>query len=178
MPQAKANGIDERHLALFGAIVQKFAAHELLIARVAAHVMGTQTAAVALLTRALAFEEKRKALLDLLRHLDVPLDRYDCVNGFLSYLLPFVRLRYDIVHSVWTAASSPEAIQPDWILNPPPRIRPVHALADRLPGDFIEDEEEKLAYSLAELREIADGLEQNLEKFAGYLLDEGLIAKL
>ncbi len=177
MPRSKTAGVDERRLLLFGTIVQNFAAHELLIQRVMAHVLGTQVASIILLTRPLAFEEKRKALLDLLRHREIPLDQYDCVRAYLTFLLTFTRLRNDIVHSVWISAPSPDAIQPDWILNPPPRIKPVYAEADSLPGDFVEDEEEKLAYSLDELTEIAGGLEKNLAKFSDYLAEVGLVDK-
>jgi hypothetical protein len=174
MGAAKPAGVSEKHLLLFGTIVQNFAAHELLIARIMAHVLGTQVPAVLLLTRTLSFEEKRKALLDLLRHLQAPLDQYDCVNSFLSFLLPFVRLRYDIVHSTWRAAPTPAAIQPAWILNPPARISPVHAEADSLPGDFVEDEEERLAYSVDELAEIAASIEKNFAKFSAYVDRNGL----
>lgn len=174
MGAAKPGGVSEKHLLLFGTIVQNFAAHELLMARVMAHALGTEVPAVLLLTRTLSIEEKRKALLDLLRHVQAPLDQYDCVNSFLSYLLPFIRLRYDIVHSSWRSAPEPATIQPAWILNPPARISPVHAAAGSLPGDFVEDEEEKLAYSLAELTEIAAALDANLTKFAAYLAETGL----
>ena len=104
MAVAKKDAVTERHLLLFGRIIQGFAAHELLIERIMAHVMGTQAPPIILLTRALTFEEKRKAVLDLLWHAKTPLDHYDCVNSYLSFLLPFTRLRHDIIHSTWSAA--------------------------------------------------------------------------
>jgi hypothetical protein len=177
MTESPKAGLDDRHLLLFGTIIQTFAAHELLIARLMAHVLKTQAGPMLLLMHNLSFEEKRKTLLDLCRHCGMPLDQYDRVNGYLSFLLPFTRLRFDIVHSVWSAAPSLDAIQPDWILNPPRRVKPLHAEAGSLPGDFVEDEEEKLAFSLDELKEIAKGLADNLAKFSRYLADTGLIEK-
>ena len=174
MGAAKPGGVSQKHLLLFGTIVQNFAAHELLTARIMAHALGTEVPAVLLLTRTLSIEEKRKAVLDLLRHLQAPLDQYDCVNSFLSFLLPFIRLRYDIVHSSWRPAPTPAAIQPAWILNPPARISPLHAAADSLPGVFVEDQEEKLAYSLDELAEIAAALEKNLANFSAFVDESGL----
>ena len=50
----------------------------------------------------------------------------------------------------------------------------MHAEADSLPGDFVEDEEEKLAYSIEELTEIAASLDSNLAKFAAYVDETGL----
>jgi hypothetical protein len=58
MSGMKTEGIGEKYLLLFGTIVQRFAAHELLIARVMAHILGTQAASVMQLLRPLAFEEK------------------------------------------------------------------------------------------------------------------------
>lgn len=178
MATAKKDAVTDRHLLLFGRIIQGFAAHELLIERILAHVMGTQVPPIILLTRALTFEEKRKAVLDLLWHAKTPLDHYDCVNSYLSFMLPFARLRHDIIHSTWSAARTGTMIQPDWILNPPARIHPVDTQADRLPGDFVEDEEEKLAYSADELAEIAAALDNNCEKFEHYLAETGLLGKI
>jgi hypothetical protein len=65
--------LTEQHLLLFGAIIQWFARHELLMQDIMATVAGSDTAAIMLLTRGLDFEGKRQALLDLLRHRAVPL---------------------------------------------------------------------------------------------------------
>ena len=63
-------------------------------------------------------------------------------------------------------------------MNPPARIHPLDTQADRLPGDFVEDEEEKLAYSADELAEIAATLDNNCAKFAHYLAETGLLGKI
>lgn len=169
MPEPKSISPDKRHLSLFGEILQTFAAHELLIARITARLLGTQTDSIVILTRGQSFEEKRMAVLDLLRHLNIPLDRYDRINTFLTYLLAFARLRHEIIHSVWSEAPSPPSIQPEWILRPVPRISPAHAPSDTL------REHKTLAYSLAELAQIAGELDANLESFSSYLADVDLI---
>lgn len=177
MSRCGTDGVSEQHLLLFGTIVQGFAAHESLIQRVMAHILETQAASIMLLTRSLAFEEKRKALLDLLRHRQIPLDQYDRVNAYLNFPLAIARLRNDIIHSVWITAQSPDSIQPDWILKPLPRIKPVHTETDSVVAGFFEDEEEKLAYSLNDLTEIAVALQNNLANFSGYLAEVGLVGK-
>ncbi len=168
-------GLGDRHLLLFGTIVQRFAAHELLMQRISAHVLGTQPASVMLLTRHLPFEGKRKALLDLLRHRRVPRDQFDRVSAYLNVPLAHARLRNDIVHSVWTKAREVDSIQPAWILGPLARVKPVHARANVSPDEFIEDEDEKFAYSLDDLTEIAAALENNRANFAAYLAEVGLV---
>jgi len=175
MEKNPAAGLEETHLQLFGMIVQRFAAHELLVQRIMAHALGTHAAPVMLLTRNLPFEGKCKALLDLMRHGKVPLDKLDRVNAYLKVPLARVRLRNDIVHSVWIVADEPNTIQPNWILEPLPRVRPIHAGASASQADFSENDEEKFAYSLADLREIAAALENNRAAFAAYLDEAGLI---
>ncbi len=130
-------GLGEHHLLLFGTIIQRFAAHELLMQRIMAHVLGTQPASVMLLTRHLPFEGKRKALLDLLRHRNVPRDQCDRVSTYLNVPLAQARLRNDIVHSVWTKAQEADFIQPAWIIEPLARVKPVHARPDVSSAEFI-----------------------------------------
>ncbi|MGP0059323.1 MAG: hypothetical protein ACLPID_08570 [Beijerinckiaceae bacterium] len=170
-------GLGEHHLLLFGTIIQRFAAHELLMQRIMAHVLGTQPASVMLLTRHLPFEGKRKALLDLLRHRNVPRDQCDRVSTYLNVPLAQARLRNDIVHSVWTKAQEADFIQPAWIIEPLARVKPVHARPDVSSAEFIEDEDEKFAYSLDDLTEIAAALENNRANFAAYLAEVGLVDK-
>ena len=71
--------LKDRHLLLFGKIVQWFARYELLMQQVMATVTGSDSASVMLLTRGLDFSGKRRALFDLLRHrtdrIDAPLSR-------------------------------------------------------------------------------------------------------
>lgn len=170
-------GLSERHFTLFGQIVQSFAAHELLMSRIAAHLLGTQTASAMLVTHHLTFEEKHKTLLDLLRHRNVPLDQYDLVRTYLNVLMTLAPLRNDIVHSTWVSAQSPGFIQPDWILNPLPRLKAIHTGADSPPGDFVEDDDERSAYSLEDFTEMAGNLENNLALFSAYAAEAGLVGQ-
>jgi hypothetical protein len=175
MAGMKTEGVGDKHLLLFGTIVQRFAAHELLMVRLMAQVLGTQAASVMVLLRPLAFEEKRKTLLDLLRHRQIPLEQYDRVSAFLNVPLRLEQLRHDIVHTTWIAAQPPDSIQPAWILQPPAEIKPVHAEAGVSPDEFVEDEAEKMAYSLDDLKEAAAALESNLVNFSAFLHEVGLL---
>jgi hypothetical protein len=120
MPQ---DCLTDRHLLLFGTILHGFARYERLISEISATVAGSDYAAVILLTRGLDFEGKRPALLDLLRHRAVPLDQYDRICTFLKIPEGLIRLRNDIAHSTWTSVRYSNWIQPDWILQPPPRVK-------------------------------------------------------
>ena len=83
MNRAILGSLTERHLMLFGTIIQLFARYELLMQEVMTTVSGADPAAIMLLTRGLNFREKRRALLDLLFHWTVPVDQYDRIGAFL-----------------------------------------------------------------------------------------------
>ena len=96
MSAVVAGCLTERHLTLFGAIVQWFARHELLMQKIIATVIESDSAAVMLLTRDLTFGEKHRALLGLLHHRSVPTrsirGRGEVALEFVQSLLP-VNLR-------------------------------------------------------------------------------------
>ena len=125
MKRVRLDYLTEQHLLLFGTIIQWFAQYEGLMYEVMAKVAGCDSAAVMLLTRGLDFSGKRRALLDLLRHRSVPLDRYDRINDYLLVPHSLTPLRNDIAHSAWVPAATPHLVQPDWILHLPPAVRPL-----------------------------------------------------
>lgn len=168
--------LNERHLQLFGAIIHWFARYERLMLEMAAHVAGSDYAAILLLTRGLDFEGKREAVLDLLRHRRVPLDQNDRIQAYLGVPQTLTRLRNDIAHSTWTSIRYANWIQPDWILRPPPRIKASRKDSDA--DDFVEDENDKIGYTIADLEEIVRSLSANYENFAGYLQEVSLISSL
>ena len=167
-------GIDKNHLLLFGTIAQEFAAYELLIQKIISHLVKAQLGSVILLTRPLAFRERRDVLLDLMHHYNVPVDQSDRVRFFLNVPLTHEALRHAIVHATWTTANR-DTIQPNWILNPAPRIKPMLVGADPLPSGIRESEDDKTAYSLDDLTEIAAALNNNFVYFVAYLHEVGLI---
>ena len=169
MEKADLGCLTERHLQLFGAIIQWFARYEWLMQEVIATVTGSDSGSVMLLTRSLDFSGKRQALFDLLRHRGVPLDQYDRINAYLMVPHTFTRLRDDIAHSTWISGPSSNSIQPDWILRLPPSIRPLRG------EGLIEREEDKVTYSLEELGETVDTLAANYEACFGYLQEIGLV---
>jgi hypothetical protein len=152
--------LGEQHLLLFGSVIQWFARYELLIQEVIATVVGAELASVILLTRHLDFSGKRLALLDLLR-LMVP-----------HTLTP---LWTDIIHSTWLPGASSSWIQPDWILRSPARVKALHDDPTAPSENFVERDEDKVAYTLDDLSEIVQALAANHERFSDYLRDVGLV---
>ena len=171
MQQVDLNCLTERHLLLFGTIIQWFARYELLMQEIMAILMGADSGSVMLLTRGLDFSEKRQALFDLLRHRNIPVDRYDEINKFLMVPHTLFPLRNDIAHSGWVIGSSSGWIQPDWILRLPPSVKPLHG------SGLVEREEDKSTYSFDEFSEIVETLAANYKNFAEYLHEIGLVEK-
>jgi hypothetical protein len=171
MKPADLDCLTERHLLLFGTIIQWFARYELLMQEIMAAVTEADSGSVILLVRGLDFSGKRQALIDLLRHRTIPLDRYDEINRYLMVAHTLTPLRNDIAHSGWIPGPSSDGIQPNWVLRIPPSITPLH-------GDgLIEREEDKVTYSLAELDEIVETLAVNYRRFVDYLREIGLVRK-
>ena len=160
---------------LFGTIVQLFARYELLMQEIMATVIRSDSAAVILLTRGLRFADKRHALLDLLRHRRVPLDKCDAVYKYLEVPHTFNVLRDNIEHSTWMVGPSLNSIQPDWILRLPPTIKPIHKTADTRSEDFIEDDDDRVEYTLNGLAETVETLGKNYELFFDYVCNNDLI---
>jgi hypothetical protein len=167
--------VTERHLMLFGTIVRWFARHEVLMQQIIATVIGSDLADVMLLTKTLTTGEKRIALLGLLRHREIPLDRFDAVYNYLIILETFSFLMNDIKHSEWIAGKASRSIQPDWILKPKPTIKPVHGGENGRSLGFLEDYEDKVEYTLEQLTETAETLGENYQSFAAYCRSVGLL---
>jgi hypothetical protein len=171
MKQVDLNCLTERHLLLFGAIIQWFARYELVMQEIIAMLIGVDSGSVMILTRGFDFGEKRQALFDLLRHRNVPLDRYDEINKFLMVPHTLTPLRNDIAHSGWVAGPSSGGIQPDWVLRLPPSVKPLHGYG------LVEREEDKITYSIDEFVEIIETLAGNYNDFISYLHEIGLVRK-
>jgi hypothetical protein len=171
MRKANLGCLTERHLLLFGTIVQYFARYELLIQEIMATVAGCDAASVMLMTRSLDFNGKRLALLELLRHKTIPADRYDRITAYLARPRTFTPLRNDIVHSAWIPGEASNSIQPNWILRIPASVRPLRG------EGIIEREDEKIGYSVEDLEEAVDVLVTNYESFSIYLHEVGMIRR-
>jgi hypothetical protein len=167
MNKVRLDLLTERHLLLFGTIMQWFAQYELLMQEVMAVIAGCDPAVIMLLTRGLDFSGKRRALLDLLRHRTVPVDRYDRISSYLVVPHTLTPLRNDIAHSVWRPGTSASGIQPDWLLRLPRGIKPLH-------GNDLPDEN-NVEYSLEDLNETVETLAENYERLSDYLREIGLL---
>jgi hypothetical protein len=157
--------LTQRHVVLFGTIVQWFARYELTLEQAIAGVAGTELSCVAILMRGLDFTQKRAALLDLLRDRSAPHDRWERVFAHLAVPACHAQLRDAIVHSTWINTPEPHSIQPNWILRRPPSIEPLYA------GETTDE----TAYTVARLSEIAADLAEGHGRFLAYLNDAGLI---
>jgi hypothetical protein len=175
MNETTLDSLGERHLQLFGTIIQWFAQYESLMQDVMATVTGSDFAAIMLLTRGLDFNEKRLALLDLLRHRPVPLDHFDRVCSYLTIPQNFAPLRNDIAHSTWRSSEPANSIQPNWILRLPAGIVPLRNDPNAPEEAFIERGQDDVAYTLDDLEKIAVALAGNHRQFFEYLLQVGLV---
>jgi len=175
MKEMTLDCLSERHLLLFGTIIQWFARYELLMQDIMAVVSGSDAASVMLLTRGLDFGGKRQALLDLLRHWTIPLDQFDRISEYLMVPHTLTPLRNHIAHSAWIVSPAQNSIQPDWILRPLPGIKPLRDDPSVPSEDFVERDEEKIAYTLDSLTETVEILAENHKSFSEYLREVGLI---
>ncbi len=155
--------------------MQWFARYEVLIQEVMATLAGTDASCIMILTRNLDFDKKRKVLLDLLRHREVPLDQFDQIGDFLMIPHTAAPLRNDIAHSAWLPAGSSSWIQPDWIVHQPTMVKPMRETGKGQSGRYIERERDKSNYSLADIEHIADTLAENHAALSSYLQGVGLI---
>jgi hypothetical protein len=169
MNQVDLSCLTERHLLLFGTIIQWFARYELIMQHIMATLMETDSGSVMILTRGLDFGGKRQALFDLLRHRNVPLDRYDEINRFLMVPHTLTPLRDDIAHSGWVTGPSSDGIQPEWVLRLPPSVKPLHGYG------LVEREEDKITYSIDDFVEIIETLAGNYGDLIEYLHENGLV---
>ena len=157
--------LTERHLALFGTILQCFARYELTIEHAIAGVLQTDDPSIAILMRHLDFMGKRIALLDLLRDRSIPGDQWERIFAYLAVPSCHVGLRNQIAHSTWMASREPKSIQPNWILRWTPQIEPTHL------GPKSEDS----SYTFEALSEVAANLADSHEQFRAYLTEVGFI---
>ena len=157
--------LTDRHLLLFGAIIQWFARYERLMAEAIANLCGADPTSVALVTRDLGFAEKQRAFLNIMRHRKVPLDQYDRVCEYLRVPSGLSALRDNIVHSTWMASRQPSSVQPDWVFNLPPSVQPSLGGVD---AEFIKGDE-KVGHTLDDLSEAARTLSLNYPALASYV---------
>jgi hypothetical protein len=129
-----------------------------------------------LLTKDLTLAEKRIAVLDLLRHREIPRDRFDAVHDYLTISETFRLLSSDIGNSAWIAGKSPSSIQPNWILQRKPAIKPVHGGLDGRTDHFLEDYDDQVQYIIDQLAETAETLRN--QQFFTYCRSVGLVAEI
>jgi hypothetical protein len=159
-------GLNDRHLLLFGTIVQWFARYERLMVEAMGQLAGVDSTSAALMTRELSFEEKRRALLNVLRYRKVPIDQYDRVCEYLRVPHALSALRDNIVHATWAAGRQANSVQPDWVLNVPPDVQPSLGGVD---AEFIKGQDDKIGYTLDDLTEAARTLSLNYAALASYV---------
>jgi hypothetical protein len=90
----------------------------------------------------------------------------------------YTALRNDIAHSVWADTEPRNAIRPLWATHGPLKaVKPVHDVGHGQ-KEFIEDYEDRVAYSLDDLREIAANLTKNCATFRDYVASVGLMSRV
>lgn len=174
MSDATPGVLTDQHLQLFGAIVQAFARHEELIDQIIAANIGADASAVRLLTSGLGVIARRDALFRLLRHRGMPMDRIAGLRSYLKALVAFNPLRDDIVHSAWIGTKPQDAVWPAWLKSGPlTAVKPDHDIGHAQP--YTEDDDEKVSYTLQDLKTIADKLAENHRALRGFAQGAGLL---
>jgi hypothetical protein len=164
----------DEYLRHFGEILQCFAEYEAVMQEIMAAVSGADLTSIRLLTMGLNFTDKRDALFNLLRHRAVPIDRVEHVRNYLQMPRTYTALRNDIAHSIWADTEPRNAIRPLWATHGPLKaVKPVHDIG-KGQKEFIEDYEDRVAYTLDDLREIAANLTRDCAQFRAYVTSVGL----
>ena len=141
-----------------------------------ATISGADVTSIRLLTAGFNFPEKQEALFNLLRHRVVPIDQIDQIRNYLQMSHTYLSLRNDIVHATWTDALPQNAVRPLWLTHGQmAALKPVHDI-DKGSKEFIEDYEDKVTYTLDDLREISESLAMNYAGFRDYLTKVNLVS--
>ncbi len=127
-----------RHLMAFGAVIQWFARHELLIQTTMAGIAGIDLGTAVVLTAGLSYAAKRDALLSLVNTTDLPDEIADTIRRYLDDLHRHNGLRNAIAHSMWVQGSRPGAIKPMRLIVRRGVGRPM-GLAEDEPDHTVED---------------------------------------
>ena len=176
MDKGTPDCITDQHLMLFGAVIQWFARHEVLMEEIMASLSGADATSIKLLTSGLNFTEKRDALFNLLSHRAVPLDQIDRMQRYLVVLRTFTPLRNDIAHSAWIKGKPDNLISPAWLSHGSLKaVKPEHEIGEQAKV-FIEHYEDQVTYTLDNLKETVERLEINYVGFQEYAAGIGLLS--
>ncbi|EON15263.1 hypothetical protein [Pandoraea sp. SD6-2] len=167
--------LTERHLTLFARIVRCFARYEHLIDGAATTLSRADATCFSLLTRGYDFRARRTTLLDMLRQVGYPTDRYDRISAQLMLPYTYSMLLHDIVHSEWTRHVPSGGIQPAWIFDCAPTVLPLRDWSDAGVEDPLPRAADEYAYTLDQLETVADTLSEGHRDFASYLQETGLV---
>ena len=153
--------------AAFGAIIQWFACHELLMQMTMAGIMKSDLNAVLALTSGHGYAGKRDAFQSLLRVAHVPPEiDIEKLRGFVGEIHKHSSLRNKIAHCTWTPGTRPNSIKPTEMM-----VRGGKA-------EFVGVDDDDTDYTEAELIQIANELTQLHHRFHAYLDETGLLAAI
>ncbi len=165
-------GLTERHLLLFGTIIQGFAQYEVLMQEIMAAVSGADLTSIKLLTVDIDFVAKRNALFRLLHHHAVPHDQVDQMRSYFQVADTFLPLRSDIAHSAWVQGRPQNSVWPLWLTHGPLQaVKPLHHDSAQPPAAGDED---RATYSLDDLAEISRNIAASCAGLRAYAASLGL----
>lgn len=152
------NPVRLEHLAAFGAIVHQFARFEMLMASLAAQLIGARMMHSLILMTGLGYAGKRAALLSILEHHSLPDDQKRQITSFLDKLHAYNQMRNNIAHSAWMQGRRKGSIKPATVIV---RGGTGRALGlDHNEPDYTLDQFHQAAWALAGLyNEFLDYLE-------------------
>ncbi|VVE65146.1 hypothetical protein PAN31117_01772 [Pandoraea anapnoica] len=175
MPAEDPSCLSERHLLAFAKIVRCFAHYEFTIDTACCALTKCEPTCFSLLTRPLDFRARRVMLLDVLRQVGYPMDRYDRISACLMVPFTYSMLLHDILHSRWVRHSEGGGIQPAWIFDLAPSVEPHRDWCDECVEEPLPRSADDHAYSLDQLETVARRLSAEHRALVAYLMEIGLL---
>jgi hypothetical protein len=102
------------------------------------------------------------------------LDQFDRIRGYLVIPDNLTPLRDNITHSAWKPGATATGVQPNWILRIPPSVKPARG-APATAGAYVEDDEDRIEYTLDDLVLVVESLAGNYALFQAYLRQVDLV---
>jgi hypothetical protein len=111
LPPASMN-ITPEHFMVFGGIIHGFARIEGIMIATMAAISGVDAALLAILMRALGYEQKRDALYSYFELFETKQEHQGPIRAFLDEVHQYAPIRNHIAHSYWVPGQRPNSFKP------------------------------------------------------------------
>jgi hypothetical protein len=153
--------LTREHLLACGAIIQMFARHERLLDLIMVTLVEGNSL-VMVMTSGLSYRAKHDAVKAVLKAARSARQHVERINGFIGEIDQYSGLRNHMAHSIWTLGSRPGSVKP---------VSVTRGGKTKWLG-FGPDERD---YTLEQLNQIVDTLNERVGEFQRFLLEVGII---